>query len=489
MAEITQVNSISLLSNHILTMQKKTTVVRDKAGVVSFESDHVTFDQKYTLGKNLRKEKPLQSHGVWKSSPDRRDVIAILLESNIGRLPELIPIRHRRMLKNPFAFFRGSAAIMASDLSITQQSGITVQLCGDCHLSNFGLYASPERNLIFDLNDFDETHPGPFEWDIKRLVSSFYIGCESRGLSDTDCKNVVEQCLTSYKQAMRKFSTMNTLDIWYSKLGITDLIATSPDAKARNKYELLAKNARKNKGEYLFPKLRKMVNDGLQIIDHPPLLVHASSESQFEEDFVDAFSSYHTSLSPDHRFLLNQFKIQDIALKVVGVGSVGTRCGVILLIGEKSDPLLLQIKEARHSVLEPYTSPSIYENQGERVVQGQRLLQAASDIFLGWASNNSQIFQYYLRQLKDMKYSFDIESLTLPEIFQYSDICGWTLARAHARGGGAAVISGYIGKSDLFEKAYTSFAKDYADQNTQDFKRFVRAVQSGEIVADPNPEV
>jgi uncharacterized protein (DUF2252 family) len=469
------------------SIRKEITIIRNESDRVSFESEYTSFDQKYDHGKKLRVENPLQSHVLWKPSPDRRDIIQIIQESNEGRLSDIIPIRHRRMLKNPFSFFRGSAAIMAYDLFDTSQSGIPVQLCGDCHLSNFGIFATPERNLIFDLNDFDETHPGPFEWDLKRLASGFYIICRLKGYSENECKIVVERCLSSYRQAIKKFSTMRFLDIWYSKLSIHDLIAQSPDEKTRKKFEMLAKNAKKGKGEYLFPKISKTVNERLQIIDHPPLIFHASPESRMEENFVTAYSSYYDSLSPDHMFLHNRYKIEDIALKVVGVGSVGTRCGVILLIGEKDDPLLLQIKEARRSVIEPYTSPSIYENQGERIVQGQRLLQSASDIFLGWASADSKDIQYYLRQLRDMKYSFDIEGFSPPETLQYAEICGWTLARAHARGGGAPAISGYLGNSDLFDKVLTSYARDYANQNAQDYKRFVEAVQNGEIVAGPNP--
>jgi uncharacterized protein (DUF2252 family) len=463
-------------------MWKATTVTRDGAGVARFECDYQTVAQRKELGKVRRAETPREAHAGWDPSGADRDPVEVLVESNRGRLERLVPIRYGRMLKSPLAFYRGSAALMARDLSSAPASEIAVQACGDCHLSNFGLFATPERNLVFDINDFDETHPAPFEWDLKRLAASLSIASRSNGFSKGQSDEVVRRALATYREAVRRFSTMTVLDVWYLKLRIEDIIGAARNVRERKNRERIAATARSRLGENVFPKITENVDGRARIIDNPPLIFHTPPEARAEENFLAVFNDYVGTLSPDRQFLLDRYRIVDMVVKVVGVGSVGTRCGVLLLLGQDDSPLLIQIKEARSSVLEPFTAPGAIRHQGERVVRGQRLMQSASDAFLGWSTGPLGI-HFYLRLLRDMKYSLDVESLLPYQMANYAEACGLTLARAHARAGDAAEIAGYVGKSDVFDRALASFANDYADQNLRDYRRLADARESGEIVA------
>jgi uncharacterized protein (DUF2252 family) len=429
----------------------------------------------------MRKALPRSRHGEWKAPADRRDPIEVLEESNRERLPELVPIRYGRMLRSPFAFLRGSAGLMAYDLAMTPSTGLRVQACGDCHLLNFGMFATPERNLVFDLNDFDETLPAPWEWDLKRLAVSFAVAGRAARLSEAVAQDVVGECVRSYRQRLRDYSRMGPLEIWYARLDIESIIAMAPDEKAKRNRELLAKKARQRVIEHLFPKIASRAAGGHRLVDQPPVLVHIS-EPGFEEKVREAFAVYRGSLSDERRTLFDRYHLEDCALKVVGIGSVGTRCFVGLFLDDDEHPLLLQVKEARRSVLEPYAGRSLYDNQGQRIVMGQRLMQSSSDIFLGWMRGGLGI-DYFVRQLRDMKFSVPVETLTGVQLQRYAEYCGGTLARAHAKSGDAAMISGYLGKGESFDKALERFALAYADQNEQDYAALVKAVRSGRITA------
>ena len=390
------------------------------------------------------------------------------------------------MSKSVFAFYRGTASLMAMDLAQTPTSGIRVQACGDCHLSNFGLFATPERNIIFDINDFDETLPAPFEWDIKRLATSFYVGALDNNFSDKDCKIITRTCVRAYREGIAQFSTMKVLDVWYAKMDMETIIASVPDAEAKQNRLRIAAEARANVADYVFPKITK-VHDGRRlIVDSIPLVYHPPPEQKIPELLIDAMQEYRDTLPYERRVLLDRYQLEDIAVKVVGVGSVGTRCGIALLMAEEDDPLLLQVKEAGPSVLAPYAGKSEFNHQGERIVVGQRLMQSASDMLLGWMTGNKNKIQYYIRQLRDMKYSFDISKMTPTQMSRYAEVCGWTLARAHARSGDASMIYGYMGKSDTFDRAIGTFAQRYADQTERDCELFLDAIESGEIKADKN---
>ncbi|MCJ7741390.1 MAG: DUF2252 domain-containing protein, partial [Methanoregula sp.] len=371
------------------------------------------------------------------------------------------------------------------DLAQTPTSNIRVQACGDCHLSNFGLFASPERNLIFDINDFDETLPAPFEWDIKRLAASFYIGALDNRFSDKDCRTITRTCVQAYREAIATFSTMKVLDVWYSQFDIDKFVASAPDAEAKRNRERIAKEARANVADYVFPKITQ-VHDGRRlIVDQLPLVYHPPPEEKIPEHAMDGLQMYRETLPLERRVLLDRYHIEDIAMKVVGVGSVGTLCAVVLLMAEEDDPLLLQVKEARPSVLAPYAGKSEFDHQGERVVVGQRLMQSASDMLLGWATGTGKYkLQLYVRQLRDMKFSVDISALKPIQLSRYAEICGWTLARAHARSGDASMIAGYLGKSDTFDRAIETFSELYADQTKRDYELFLGAIESGEIKAE-----
>jgi uncharacterized protein (DUF2252 family) len=434
------------------------------------------------MGKALRAQTPRASHAGWQPPADRRDPIDILEESNQGRVPDLIPIRYGRMLQSPFAFLRGSAAVMAADLAGTPASGIRVQACGDCHLSNFGLFATPERNLVFDINDFDETLPAPWEWDVKRLAASFVVVGRENKLPDRDGEAVVRVLSSSYRAHLREYAEMRVIDAWYARIDEKALIATAPDAAARRRRQRIAAKARASVADYLFPKISGVVDGQRRIVDQPPLLFHAAWQEHDLERVQGALSEYHDSLPAERRRLFERYRLVDYAFKVVGVGSVGTRCLVLLFLAGENDPLLLQVKEAGPSVLEPYAGKGRYEHQGQRIVVGQRLMQSASDMFLGWATYLDGA-HCYIRQLRDMKFSVPLVNLDAQRLANYAALCGWALARAHAKGGDAAMLSGYLGRADVFDQALGKFALDYADQTERDHAELVKAVKSGRVQA------
>jgi uncharacterized protein (DUF2252 family) len=432
-----------------------------------------------TAGKALRETLPRSSHAGWKAPAGRRDPIDILDESNRDRLPELVPIRYGRMLRSPFTFLRGSAGLMAYDLATTPTTGLRVQACGDCHLLNFGLFATPERNLVFDLNDFDETLPAPWEWDLKRLAVSFAVAARDSKLTDADAGEIVQECVRTYRERLREYSRMSPLEVWYTRLDVETIIAMSPDEKAKQFRKSLAEKARKRVIEHLFPKIASKVGGGHRLVDQPPVLVHVSDPG-FEEAVRVGFADYRESLSDERRILFDRYRLEDFALKVVGIGSVGTRCYVGLFFDDENHPLILQVKEACRSVLEPYAGKSHFDNQGQRVVMGQRLMQSSSDIFLGW-TRGRRGKDFFVRQLRDMKLSIAVEGQSAVQFKRYAQFCGWILARAHAKSGDASTISGYLGKGDTFDKAMEKFALAYADQNEQDHAALVKAVSSGRV--------
>ncbi|HBJ86459.1 MAG TPA: DUF2252 domain-containing protein [Verrucomicrobiales bacterium] len=438
-------------------------------------------EERLAAGQELRATLPRERHADWKPPAKRRDPVDLLQESNRDRLPELVPIRFGRMLRSPFTFLRGSAGLMAYDLATTPSTGLRVQACGDCHLLNFGLFATPERNLVFDMNDFDETLPAPWEWDVKRLGTSFVMAARSIHLSDKEAKAVAMECVRGYREHLRELSKCSPLEIWYERLDVQTLIDQAPDAHAKKRREEMAAKARQRIGEYLFPKITSEVGGRRRLADQPPVLFHVTEEGAHER-FRKGLENYRLSLSDSVRVLFDRYRLEDWAMKVVGIGSVGTRCMVGLFFSPEGHPLLLQFKEACTSVLAPYAGKSIYENQGQRVVVGQRLMQSSSDIFLGWA-RGALGFHFFGRQLRDMKFSFPVEGANVMQLKRYAAICGRTLARAHARSGDAAKVSGYLGKSDVFDRAIGAFAIAYADQTVSDHAKLAAAERSGRIQA------
>jgi len=432
-------------------------------------------------GRARREVVPRSSHASWQPPSGRADPIETLEASNRDRVPELIPIRYGRMLASPFAFLRGSAGLMASDLATTPTSGFHVQACGDCHLLNYSLLATTERNLIFENNDFDETLPAPWEWDLKRLAVSFTVAARDAGLNDDEGRAGAVACARAFREHLRDYSKMSPLEVWYDRLDMDRLIETAPGEEARARREKIGEKARTRIGEYLFPQISAPVGGRHRLIDQPPLLFH-TQERDAEERFQQALALYRESLPDERRVLFDRYSLVDFAMKVVGIGSVGTRCFVALFFSADNRPLLLQFKEARRSVLEPYAGKSIYANHGQRVVVGQRLMQSSSDIFLGWTRGHLG-FDFFGRQLRDMKMSATMADLTAETILYYADLCGWTLARAQAKSGDAAVLSGYLGKSDTFDDAIGDFALAYADQNEHDHAALVAAVRSGRVQA------
>jgi uncharacterized protein (DUF2252 family) len=443
--------------------------------------DPISAAERLQAGRALRKTVPRAAHGSWTASANRCDPVEIIEESSRGRLPHLLPIRYGRMLRSPFTFLRGSAALMASDLASTPATGAQVQACGDCHLLNFGLFATPERNLIFDIRDLDETLRAPWEWDLKRLATSLVVAGRQNGISDRCSSDVAAICAHSYQEHMREFSLLSPLEVWYFRVSAEDLIENAPDAEARDRHEEMAAKARSRIGENLFPKITEEVDGQHRFVEQPPVITRMSDDAC--QDLVRAgIEDYRTSLTDDRRFVFDRYWPEDFALRVVGIGSVATRCYVGLFFCDDKNPLLLQAKEARPSVLEPYAAKSPFENQGQRVVVGKRLVQSASDIFLGWFRSRSG-HDFYVRQLRDMKFVFPVEGFTAVQLERYADVCGWTLARAHARSGDSATISGYLGGGDNFESALGKFALAYADQNERDYAALVEAARSGRVEA------
>jgi len=437
--------------------------------------------ERVAAGRTLRTRAPRSSHATWEPLAQGRDPIALIEQSNRGRLPELVPIRYGRMAASPFTFLRGSAALMAYDLSTTPSTGLLVQACGDCHLLNFGLFATPERALVFDLNDFDETHPGPWEWDLKRLAASFVVAARDASLTDAQGRDAVSECARAYREHMSECAAMAPLAQWYERLDMAKLIEKAPDAEARKYRERLVRQAQRRIVEHLFPKIARAEGGGYRLVDQPPVLFHPQ-EADFEARVRAAMAAYRESLPDDRRVLLDRYRLADCALKVVGIGSVGTRCYIALLVSADGDPLMLQFKEAVRSALEPYTAKCAYDNQGQRVVVGQRLMQSSSDIFLGWIRGREG-YDFYVRQLRDMKLSIPVEGLTVAQIRRLAAAMGWTLARAHAKSGDAAVIAGYIGNGDGFDRALARFALHYADQTERDHAALVKAMVDGRIEA------
>jgi len=437
------------------------------------------------IGKALRDKCPRTSHGQWKPPRDRQDPVRLVLKADEGRGPDLLPLRHGRMVVSPFTFYRGSALAMAVDLADTPATGIRVQCGGDSHLVNFRGLATPERQVIFAINDLDETLPAPWEWDLKRLAASFVIACRDNGLRESDAKDAALSCVRSYREHMNEFSKMKVLDLWYFALEAEMLISSIKDRPIRRGVIMgLAKARESSTSEGLFPKL--IDNSGRSPIfkDQLPAIFHwrGNTAGKVHKAVMKSFALYRGTLTPHHRMLLDRHEIKDIAVKVVGVGSVGTACWVLLLMSGEREPLILQVKEARASVLEAYAGKSVFPNHGQRVVNGHRLIQPASDIFLGWTETRGGR-HYYIRQLRDVKIKFAVETFGTPEMALFSQWCGYSLALSHARSGDAAVISGYLGKSDIFDKAIGAFAIAYADQNEKDHTALKRAIRDGKVEA------
>lgn len=444
-----------------------------------------TREQREQAGKALRDECPRPSHAeVVVRRGKKRDVVRLIEESNEGRLENLVPIRHGRMLQSPFAFFRGSAAIHAYDLDATPTSGIDVQACGDCHLMNFGGFATPERNLVFDINDFDETLRAPFEWDVKRLAASFVVAARWRGFRPDQAREIAVQAVASYRESMRKRAGTGVLEGWYSRITLEDVRElVGNDLEARRRVGKRIAEAHKQTQEHVAHKLTTPSRGLSRIVDQPPLLYHPDKKLVNQRVIESFFKRYRKTLSEERRVLFDRFEPVDVALKVVGVGSVGTRCYVALLLAAADDPLFLQVKEARRSVLEQFTRRAPVAHNGQRVVVGQRLMQSASDIFLGW-SRGPTGRDFYVRQLRDMKIAPDIETMTPRLMRTYATLCGLALARAHDKAGDAALIAGYLGSKDRFDEAIGDYAVAYADQVERDHATFVAAIRAGRLKSD-----
>ena len=452
-------------------------------------------DERAVNGKEARSTAPRSSHDEWEPAGDRPDPVDLLERQAASRVGQLVPLRYERMLASPFAFYRGAAAVMAADLAGTPRSGFETQLCGDAHLSNFGAFASPERRLVFDLNDFDETLPGPWEWDVKRLVASFSLAGRDRGCDRRERRRIVVAAAREYRETMRRLAEMGNLESWYQQLdaeSIAERWAGAVGEKQRRAFERGVAKARAKDSARAFSKLVEEVDGKLRIVSDPPLIVPIGDLAAEEAEGVDVealvltvLSDYRDSLDFERRAVLDGYRLVDAAFKVVGVGSVGTRAWIALMLGrDRSDPLFLQVKEAQRSVLEPYTAPSRFEHQGERVVHGQRLMQAASDIMLGWVRAkglDGRRRDFYVRQLWDWKGSVEVESMTARGLAAYAEICGMTLAHAHARGGDRIAIGAYLGKSDVFDQAIAEFAEIYADQSERDYEALRTAVAAGRL--------
>jgi len=476
-----------------------------------------SLDDRRAAGAAARERTPRSAHSGWEPATDRPSPVKVLAEESAGREPDLVPVRHGRMLASPFTFYRGAAGIMAEDLKATPRSGLDVQLCGDAHLLNFGAFGSPERRLVFDLNDFDETLPGPFEYDVKRMSTSFLIAARNNGFTKAEAHAAALASITAYRSAMRDFAQLKTMDVWYASMdedtitrAVSDFVTTQADTakKAKSGHKKAARRAAKNAKRaarqmqrnnvkahardslQALSKLGEMVDGRHRIVSQPPIVIPVRdlalqlSPHELDHRVREQFRAYRASLQHDMRHLLEQFEVVDFAHKVVGVGSVGTRCFIVLLVGrDMNDPLFLQVKEATPSVLEGHLPRSRYRQHGQRVVQGQRLMQAASDIYLGWTKGVDQSRHFYWRQLRDMKGSPVVEAMTPLGLTMYANGCGWTLARAHARSGDPVAIAAYLGQGDDFDRSLLDFAARYADQNERDYAEFAAAVRSGQLPA------
>jgi uncharacterized protein (DUF2252 family) len=467
---------------------------------------HLSMEERQAKGKDARLRSALSSHSKWKPASGRLDPVEVLEEQNATREKDLIPVRRGRMLASPFTFYRGAARIMALDLKDTPTAGLNVQLCGDAHLSNFGVFASPERTLLFDLNDFDETLPGPFEYDVIRMASSFAIAARNNGFASSDVTSVTLASVAAYRGAMAEFAEMGNLDIWYARLTENEIMeairsvakgvrAKGTASQVKKSVRAAEKNAQKahtRDSLQALSKLAEIVDGRYRIVSQPPVVIPARDlqamyglpADTLQEAVHRQFRAYRATLQDDRRLLLERYEIVDMARKVVGVGSVGTRAFIVLLQGrDEGDPLFLQVKEATSSVLEEHLAKSRFKQPGERVVQGQRLMQAASDIFLGWTKGEEEGRHLYWRQLRDMKGSAVVETMIPLALSFYAGICGWTMARAHAKSGDAVALAAYLGKSDKFDRSIADFAERYADQNDRDYQAFEKSVRSGKLEA------
>ena len=477
------------------------TVVLPRSTTTGLESprQHQTPAERRVRGKAARAEVPRESHAKWEPQPDRPDPVALLESQGASRVPDLVPVRYGRMMETPFTYFRGAALPMASDLASTPATGMIVQACGDAHLSNFGLFGSPERRLVFDVNDFDETLPAPWEWDVKRLAASLEVAARENGFSDKDRRKIVLASAARYRQVMRQLSGEGNLGVWYTQVDIDEFRTRFDSLLKQRQRKALDKGLAKARTRDSMQELNKLtkIEDGKpRIVPDPPVIVpirdllgELAGAVDFEKELRALLGQYRRTLQPDRRVLVEQFEFADMARKVVGVGSVGTQCWIVLMLGrDESDPLFLQVKEAEESVLARFAGPSKYSHQGERVVNGQRLMQASSDIFLGWqrvaAGIDGKARDFYVRQLRDWKFSVDIAAMVPRGLRLYGELCGLTLARAHARSGDEIAIAAYLGGSDVFENAIADFSAAYADQNERDFQAFNAAIASGRLVAE-----
>jgi uncharacterized protein (DUF2252 family) len=459
---------------------------------------HLTPAERAARGAEARAAVPREAHAIFDPGSGRPDPIALLTGQAASRVPELVPVRWGRMMVSPFTYYRGAALPMASDLATTPVSGLAVQACGDAHLSNFGLFGSAERRLVFDVNDFDETLPGPWEWDVKRLAASLEVAARSNGFTGKECRKIVTATVAKYRQAMRAFAKMTNLEVWYAHADMDELqdqFRSKMNARQRKLVDKGLAKARTRDSMEQLGKLTVLVDGQPRIVSDPPLLVPVDEllpdrmeRSAFKSQINDILSKYRRTLETDRRHLLDQYEFSDLARKVVGVGSVGTRCWIALMVGrDHADPLFLQVKEAEESVLSRFVGASKFTNQGQRVVAGQRLMQASGDIFLGWQQTrglDEQQRDFYVRQLRDWKFSLDPETMVPRGMRLYGELCGWTLARAHARSGDRIAIAAYLGGSAVFDQAVTQFASSYADQNERDHQALVDAVASGRITAE-----
>ena len=476
------------------------TVLLPRSPATGLESSRtrLTPAERRVRGKAARAEVPRESHAGWDPPPDRPGPVSLLEAQAQSRLPDLVPVRYGRMMETPFTYFRGAALPMASDLASTPSSGLIVQACGDAHLSNFGIFGSPERKLVFDVNDFDETLPAPWEWDVKRLAASLEVAARENGFADPDRRKILLAMVARYRMAMRAFAKLGNLDVWYTQVDMDELRQQAAGRLQARQRKAMDKGLAKARTRDSMQELRKLtrLEDGRpRIVPDPPVIIPIRDliggefhGAEFEAQLRGLIGKYRRTLVADRRVLLEQYEFTDMARKVVGVGSVGTRCWIVLLLGrDDSDPLFLQVKEAQDSVLAAYAGASRYGNQGERVVTGQRLMQAASDIFLGWqrvTGLDGQVRDFYVRQLRDWKFSIDVAAMIPRGLRLYGELCGFTLARAHARSGDEIAIASYLGGSDVFDQAIADFAAAYADQNERDYEAFTQAIATERIRAE-----
>jgi uncharacterized protein (DUF2252 family) len=445
---------------------------------------HLSQEERYAAGKAFRKACPRESHGAWKPPASRSDPVDMVLAAEKGRMPELLPLRHGRMVRSAFTFYRGSALPMAADLATTPSSGVRVQCCGDAHLSNFGGFATPERRVIFSINDLDETLPAPWEWDVKRLAASFVVASRDNGLKDSVAKDAVRTCVRTYRESMARYSKLRTLELWYESIEPRDLLRGVKDPAVHERVaDRLEKERGKSKAEEIFPKLVEHKGERPLIKDQLPTIFHHERfpAGEIQKALRDAFAGYRATLPSAYQSLLDRYELRDAAIKVVGIGSVGTACWVMLFMAGEGDPLFLQVKEARPSVLERYAGRSAFPNHGQRVVNGYRMMQPASDMFLGWTRGPRRDF--FVRQLRDIKISIRVEEFDGSTMDLYGSWCGQALALSHARSGLSAVLSGYMGKSEAFDEAIAAFSMAYADQNEKDHAALERAVRKGTVKA------